>query len=395
MLTAKIRTSSSFRSLSKVFVAFNLHLTVGMSTPSFSTTMLWVKKVGYCQLQLPKEKADDWILIADESIGIGQEKVLVVLGIRRSKIDFTRPLKLQDMIPILVKSKERWTGEDIANELEIIKQKLGTVIYAVTDAGSTLKSGLKKTNIAHVYDITHAMAIVLEKLYKNDNDFKEYVKMAGQMRFKLCCSKNAHLIPPNQRSKARFLNIDTVSKWGIKTLQALDRNDISQEERAQLQWVKEKESFIIEMDAVISIGEEISVILKNKGLSKSTKAKCTSILKSCKNGKLKLFRQYILDYLKENASQISKRAEKILCCSDIIETTFGKYKNELGKNPMSGITDLVLIIPAFTSSLSTDEVNAAIDNCSVKDIEEWKKNNLCNSLLSRRRAVFKNQMERI
>ncbi|MEX2594579.1 MAG: hypothetical protein WD426_17545 [Anditalea sp.] len=57
---------------------------------------------------------------------------------------------------------------------------------------------------------------------------------------------------------------------------------------------------------------------------------------------------------------------------------------------MSGITDLVLIIPALTSGLSADEVNAAIDNCSVKDIEELKKINLYNSLLSRRKAVFHN-----
>jgi len=64
---------------------------------------------------------DDWILIADESIGIGQEKVLVILGIRRSHIDFTRPLVMQDMKPITVKSKQRWTGQDIANELNIAK----------------------------------------------------------------------------------------------------------------------------------------------------------------------------------------------------------------------------------------------------------------------------------
>jgi hypothetical protein len=357
--------------------------------------MLWVKKIGYCQLQLPKEKADDWIIIADESIGIGQEKVLVILGIRRSKIDFTRPLKLQDMAAILVKSKESWTGDDIARELENVKQKLGTVIYSVTDAGSTLKSGLKKANINHVYDITHAIAIALEKLYKNDDEFKDYTSRAGQMRYKLCCSKNAHLIPPNQRSKARFLNIDTVANWGTKALQALDRNDISQQERDQLQWVKEREPFITEMAELMSIVEEISITLKNEGLSKGTKSRCSSILRKCKGGKLKLFKQYMLDYLKENIKQVSKRAEKILCCSDIIETTFGKYKNELSKNPMSGITDLVLIIPAFTSGLSADEVNAAIDNCSVKDIRKWKNDNLCNSLLSRRKAVFEKQMVRI
>lgn len=392
MLSAKLKTSSSFRSLSKVFVVFNFYLKIGHSTPSYSTAMLWVKKIGYSQLQHPKENAQDWIIIADESIGIGQEKVLVILGIRRSKIDFMRPLKLQDMEPIIVKSKEKWTGEDIANELETVKQKLGTVIYAVTDAGSTLKSGLMKAGIKHVYDITHAMAIALERLYKNDDNFKDYMSKAGQMRFKLCCSKNAHLIPPNQRSKARFLNVDTISNWGKNVLWALEHNDISNEERSQLLWVKEKEEFIIEMDTIMSMVEKISIILKNEGLSRKTKSKCISILKHCKTGKLLQFKQNVLLYLKDNEKQISKRAEKILCCSDIIETTFGKYKNELSRNPMSGITDLVLIIPAFTSKLSEEEVKAAIGNYTVKDIEQWKKTNLCNSLLSKRNAVYKNQM---
>jgi len=385
-----MNSSVSFRSLSKVFVTFNLYLNIELSSPSFSTTMLWIKKIGYTQLQSIKEKADDWIIIVDESIGIGQEKVLVVLGIRRSQVDFTRPLLLKDMEPITVKSKERWTGQDIANELKIVKEKLGTIIYAVTDGGITLKYGLKDVDIKRVYDITHAIAICLQRLYEKDENFKDYAHKAGQMRFKLCCSRHAHLIPPNQRSKSRFLNIDTISKWGMKVLHALQNNELSPEDRAQLEWVKEKESFIIEMDLIMSTVQEISIILKNKGLSKQTKSRCSSLLRNCKKGKLKIFKEYMINYLSEYTKQISHRKEILLCCSDIIESTFGRYKNELSKNPMSGITDLVLIIPALTSSLSGEVVRAAIDNCKVKDIEVWKKNNLCNSLLAKRTMVYKN-----
>jgi hypothetical protein len=144
------------------------------------------------------------------------------------------------------------------------------------------------------------------------------------------------------------------------------------------------------MDNIMSPVQEISIILKNEGLSKQTKSRCISLLSSCKNGKSKIFKEYMLNYLDEYTKQISHRKEKLLCCSDIIESTFGRYKNELSKNPMSGITDLALIIPALTSSLSVESVRAAIDNCRVKDIVEWKKNNLCNSLLAKRKMVFKN-----
>ena len=352
--------------------------------------MLWIKKIGYTQLQSTKEKADDWIIIVDESIGIGQEKVLVVLGIRRSHIDFTRALRLQDMEPITLKSKENWSGQDVARELGKVKEKLGVVIYAVTDGGKTLKNGLKEAGIQHVYDITHAMAIFLQRLYEKDENFRDFTHKAGQMRFKLCCSKHAHLIPPNQRSKARFLNIDTITNWGMRVLKALENTDISVEERSQLQWVKEKEALIIEMDFIMTIVQKISIILKNEGLSRANKRRCISLLRNCKRGKSKQFREDMLNYLSEYTKPISKRKEKILCCSDIIESTFGRYKYELSKNPMSGITDLVLIIPALTVSLSEGAVSEAIASCRVKDIKAWKKDNLCNSLLAKRNMVFQN-----
>lgn len=378
------------RSLSKIIATYNLYLNLKLSSPSFSTVKLWIEKIGYTKLCSNKEKAEDWILILDESIGIGQEKVLVVLGIRQSNIDFSRPLTIQDMEPILVKSSEKWTGQEIAKELNIIKEKLGTVIYSVTDAGSTLKAGIKEANIGWVYDVTHATAIILDKIYRTDEIFKSFIHNAGQMRFKNCCGKNAHLIPPNQRSKSRFLNIDILSNWAIKALNAYDRNEISEQERCQLKWLKENEFFILEMNQLISTIQEISVTLKHDGLCKKTMKKCFSYLDKCTNGKLLQFKKLMIAYLKDNIKNLTKKTKKLLCCSDVIESTFGKYKNELSKNPMSGITDLVLIIPALTAKLTIKSVNEAIDNCTVKDIQKWGKENLCESILTKRKMAFKN-----
>ena len=53
---------------------------------------------------------------------------------------------LQDMESITVKSKERWKGQDIA----IVKEKLGAIIYAVTDIDSTIKYGLNEVEITQV-----------------------------------------------------------------------------------------------------------------------------------------------------------------------------------------------------------------------------------------------------
>ena len=375
--------------MSGVFEIFSICLKLERNTPSYSSGMLWVKKVGYYCLNQPKTIADDWILILDESIGIGQEKLLVVLGIRASQIEFNRPLRIQDMEPIIIRSRKTWTGEDVCKELEVSKTLVGKVLYATTDGSCTLKKALRLSGINHIYDVTHAIAIMLEKLYKKDEEFIEFTNLMGQMRLRLCCSQHAHIIPPNQRSKSRFLNIDILTGWSMKVLVALKKNDLTRQEKEQLQWVGNRESFIEEMSQIIEIIEELSILLKNNGLSNDTKKKCLQILKKCKKTqKQKQFKALFTDYVNTNAALIKNRSQKILCSSDIVESTFGKYKNELSKNPMNGITDLALIIPAFTSNLSTEEIKTAIDSCSAKKINQWNQANLCESLSIKRNAVF-------
>jgi hypothetical protein len=347
------------------------------------------KEVGYYCLTAEKEKADDWILIFDESIGIGKETMLLILGIRRSQIDFTRPLTTQDMTPLVVKSRESWTGEDIFTELEYCKQQLGSIIYATTDGSSTLKKALRLAGMPHVYDVTHAIAIMLEKLYKKDETFMKLTKDMGVMRFQLCCSKYAHIMPPNQRSKSRFLNLDIISRWGANIINILDNKQIKKEERDLLAWVYELKQFIMEMQNIMDVIEKLSILLKHNGLNNKTYKACLKILKSGQTSiKQKMFKTLFIEYLDNNMDKRSTNRETLLCTDDIIETIFGRYKNELNQNPMNGITDMALIIPAMTSSLNKEEIMRAIDGNTVKQIKQWQKDNLCDSLSVKRNEFY-------
>jgi hypothetical protein len=351
--------------------------------------MLWIKKLGYYCLTAEKEKADDWILIFDESIGIGKETMLLILGIRRSQIDFTRPLTTQDMTPLIVKSRESWTGEQIAAEIAYCKQQLGSIIYATTDGSSTLKKALRLSGIPHVYDLTHAIAIMLEKVYKKDEIFMKLTKAMGVMRLQLCCSQYAHIMPPNQRSKSRFLNLDIISGWGANIINILDNKQIKKEERDLLAWVYELKPFILEIQNIMSLIERLSVLLKHNGLNQKTYKDCLKILESSqKSTKQKIFKTLFVEYLDNNMKKRPTKRETLLCTDDIIETIFGRYKNELNQNPMNGITDMALIIPAMTSSLNKEEIMKAIDGNTVKQIKQWQKDNLCDSLSVKRNEFY-------
>ncbi len=68
LLSIKLTTSASFRSISKIMVLVNLYLDLNIKEPCHVTILLWVKKMGIYKLTQTKEKADDWIIMIDESI---------------------------------------------------------------------------------------------------------------------------------------------------------------------------------------------------------------------------------------------------------------------------------------------------------------------------------------
>ena len=100
LMEMKLKTSTSFRALALNTVIITESLRLETKSPTHTTILNWVHKLGYYQLMIKKEKGDDWIIMIDESIQIGREKILLILGIREKDIDFARPLDITGIIAI-------------------------------------------------------------------------------------------------------------------------------------------------------------------------------------------------------------------------------------------------------------------------------------------------------
>ena len=59
---------------------------VAWETPHHTTVRTWLLRIGLYQLTRPKPQADDWVWLVDHTVQIGQEKCLVVLGVRLSEL---------------------------------------------------------------------------------------------------------------------------------------------------------------------------------------------------------------------------------------------------------------------------------------------------------------------
>jgi hypothetical protein len=389
LVTIKLKTSASFRSIGKIVVIVTLYFDGQTKTPSHDSVMIWVQKIGYYELNKPKQRADDWILILDESIKIGQDKLLVIFGIREHDIDFTRPLVFGDLTPLVEMVKPNWTSELIKEQLVSLRETLGTITYAVGDYGSCIKKGLRLAQVPQVYDITHQIATILKKMYKNDDRFQAFLQEMAKMRNHHFQTSFAYIIPPRQRQKSRYQNIGVLADWGMKVLSCLpeiEHDDLKE----KLSPIAKYEDLIRELEELNRVICAIEKNIKHNGLSKATVKECQKLLTQLQSPEGKKFNEEMNAYFQAHL-KLAPEAKKLLATSDIIESAFGKYKNYLSQNPMAGITSLALCIAAFTASLDKKDIEKALESTSAEDIKKWTEENIGTSVMTKRRKLFDNQ----
>lgn len=368
-----------------------------LKAPSHVTISGWVKKVGIYHLEKSKpKKSNDWIIIIDESIEFGNEKMLLILGIQQKNIDFTRSLNYQDVRPLILKISNSWKGEDISREIEALKKRIGGIKYAVADMGNGIQKGLKLSNVPHVADLTHKISWIIKQLYEKDETFVAYTKASAKLRGSLPLSKIAYILPPSQRVHSRFMNLKPIVDWGNSVVKLMNGDEELDLEREKLEFLNVYEEFLKEISSIVEISIQIQKILKNNGLSKKTLIKCKQLFKNVpKHAKLNDFKEMIIEYLEEVLSLVNRpRGGKLLCTSDIIESSFGKYKNYIHSSPSIGITDLCLSIPAFTFDYKNEEkLIKAMEEIKHENIVDWKSKEIGKTLLARRKKVIDKKKE--
>jgi hypothetical protein len=369
-------------------VLVNFYLDLNIKVPCHVTVLLWVKKIGVYKLTQTKEKADDWIIMIDESIEFGHDKLLVILGIREAHIDFERALQYHDMTCLKLTASESWKGEDIKKVLDGLIQELGTIKYAVADMGNSIKKALRLSSITHVEDINHKISWFIKELYKDDKHFELYTKKLAYLRGSLGLSNMSHLLPPAQRVNSRYMNLKPIFNWGMSILRMLEVGSSNPAEKEKMLFIQEYEGLIRQTHQLIEIANSIQEILKKNGLSKKTKDDCLILFDKVTDCKTLKFRDMIKEFLTTMEKAVQESATT-LCSSDILESSFGKYKNYISDNKSVGITNLSLSIPAFNSKLEPDEITKALEKVKIKQIKEWSALNIGDTQTKKRRVSLK------
>ena len=135
---------------------------------------------------------------------------------------------------------------------------------------------------------------------------------------------------------------------------------------------------------------------KNEGLSHKTARMCRDYVVRnfmTKGDRVRRLGNMLVTYFNREATLLEEDGSHNIC-SDIIESTFGYFKDRMSPNKNNGYTPLVLLVP-LRLRLSTIEdcksfnARVAIGKTKMEDIKKWRADNLLPNPSIKRMNVLK------
>jgi hypothetical protein len=400
-LSFVLSASTSLRGASRSIQIVASFFGLGLPIPSWYAGRLWLLRIGYYKLTREKEEAKDWVWIIDHSVQLGDEKCLVILGIRLCSFHATGScLTHENVEPIALLPVKHSNGDIVYQQLEDTVKKTGVPREIIGDHGSDLKSGIERfchehQETCYIYDIKHKIASVLKEELKDEEAWNEFVRYAAETKRRVQQTPLAALAPPNQRTKARYMNVEKLVKWGLELLIFFQKQQNEPSEKFDPTKVNEKLNWIIGFRDHLSEWQELIQIVKTA----ESFIKVSGVYRDCHIDLIKdpMFeahtdrgknvRDKLLKFIEEESLKAGEN-ERLLGSSEIIESVFGKLKMLEQDQVKSGFTGLLLGIPALVSKTSIEVVKKAIETVPTKKVLNWCKKNIGQSVQSKRKEVF-------
>jgi hypothetical protein len=347
---------------------------------SRDSVRLWLLRLGLYHLDRPQERADDWMWIADHTIQLGDRKCLVIVGIRQSAWDRVlshEDVNLIDLVPVTESN-----GKIVYRQLEAAAAKTGVPRAITSDAGSDLHCGIelfrrRHRSTAWLYDIKHKTACLLKHALASDVSWQSFVEKAHRFKQQVSLTDLAGLAPPNQRSKARYMNVDALTDWATRSLALLESPKAIKAAglkrtrvEAKLSWLRKFGPQVRrwrEMLAVVGAAEHY---IRHQGIHATAAEELTAALPKPTTPAAKRLRKDLLTFVHEQATQ-ARGDERMLGSSEVLESIIGKFKHVAGERGQHGLTGMVLSIGAMVGQQSLATVETAMTETPTRNVWDW------------------------
>jgi hypothetical protein len=335
-----------------------------------------------------------WML--DISIGLGTGKILAVLAAPAHHHHLTPgALSLEHVHCIGVAVATSWTGDTIAELLKRLIAVLGRPAADLKDGGSELHKAvdfLAEYGLSSpcLDDISHAIAGMLKRLYQDHPAFATFVSACGRGSGKLKHTILACLAPPKVPTKARFMNVHRLFTWADRLLKlsppgGAKAGSTFAKLRACLDQLPACKALLKRFRSDAQGLLACQKILKLKGLSHDTRARCEPLIDTLASSALRQeFRAY-LDFELETAKTLGLDHIGVPISSDAIESLFGVAKHH-GVGQTQDAARIALRLPALCGSPTREEAEQVL---SVSVARQKELTAQVISLTQQRREVLR------
>ena len=368
--------------------------------PAWSSTRLWLLRVGYDKLTRTKEEGSDWVWIVDHVVQTGAEKCLLIVGIRLSAVPAVGEyLTHADVEPIAVYPVTQSNGEIVYQQLEEARKQTGVPREILSDQGSDLHKGIRQFCQAHpetsfIYDVKHKVAAVLKRELGAERAGQEFSCVAGQTSQRVQQTALAALAPPRQRRKGRYMNVAELVGWGVRMLQYLEeegsqRQEWDRQRREQaVGWVRQYRHEVEQWRQWVEVGTITEQFVKAHGLSAGGAQQLQHRLAAA--GTLPRTQHLGAEFVQFVTAEVAKAkaGERLVGSSEVIESIFGKWKRLEGDQARSGLTGLVLALGALVSPTNAEVIKQALTTVPTKTVLTWCREKLGKTVQATRRAIF-------
>lgn len=400
-LAAVLDGGAALRSTAAVFEIFVQHWDLAAEAPHWTTGRLWLLRLGLYKLTRPQTIADDWVWIVDHTNQIGVEKCLAVLGIRLSQLPPAGAcLTLADLEPLHLAPMPKSNSELVHQQLDAVVEKTGVPRLILDDHGSDLHGGVKlfcqqHPHTSEIYDITHKAARLLKSQLEADELWSRFCTQAGQTKFQTQQTELAFLVPPRQRSKARYMNLGPLLEWGRRTLEIVESPSTivlqwCSPERLEEKfgWLRDYGPSLARWSEWLELVTAAEQLVRRDGLSATTESRLRQeLVPLATTGSGVRLAGELIAFVAEQCRQL-RDAERLPGTTEPLECAFGKLKSLERMSSKTGFTSLLLSLGAVVGKTTAEFVHQALEACGTKHVWNWCQQHLGPTQQSKRRLAY-------
>jgi hypothetical protein len=155
--------------------------------------------------------------------------------------------------------------------------------------------------------------------------------------------------------------------------------------------MQEKLGWIEEYADKISVWQECQDVvsasltfINEQGLFKGASSELRAVIgDELEHATSKDLAQRLIDFVKESEEPL-RDSERLPMSTEILESSFGLYKQLERQHSKSGFTSLLACLPALLKPTTPVAVTAAFNRTSAKDVVAWTKEHFNSTVTSRR-----------